>query len=119
MNLNLLAYGFYFTLTAIVIWRVGRVCYQNGNVFVSALIPDNPDLCLRINKLLLLGYYLLNLGYSAITILGWQIISSVNHLIEQVAYKTALIILMIAVLHYVNIFLLQFLFRNTIKNYIS
>jgi len=119
MNLNLLAYALYFTCTAFVIWKVGRICYDNGNVYVGALIPKDPDLCLRINQLLLLGYYLLNLGYCAITLMGWQKIVSIQQLVELVAFKASLIILIIAVMHYTNIFLLQLLLRNTIKNHLS
>ena len=106
MNLNLIGYGVYFLTTAVIIVKVGRICYNNGNVFVSALIPEHEDLCHKTNQILLIGYYLLNLGYCAMTLISWQKILSFAQLIETISYKSALIICIIAVLHYLNIFIL-------------
>lgn len=106
MNLNLIGYGVYFLTTAVIIVKVGRICYNNGNVFVSALIPEHEDLCHKANQILLIGYYLLNLGYCAMTLISWQKILSFAQLIETISYKSALIICIIAVLHYLNIFIL-------------
>jgi hypothetical protein len=106
MNLNIIAYFIYLTITSIIIVKVGRICYQNGNIFVSQLIPDHEDLCHKINQILLLAYYLLNIGYCAMTLISWEKILSIHHLIEIIALKSAIIICMISVLHYINILVL-------------
>ena len=104
MNLNILGYAIYLIITTFIIVKVGKICYQNGNIYVSALIPDHMDLCHRTNQILLLGYYLLNIGYCAMTLISWETIHSFSQLIEVIAYKSATIIAIIAVMHYVNIF---------------
>lgn len=106
MNLNIIGYLIYFTITFFIIIKVGKVCYNNGNIYVSQLIPDHEELCQRINQMLLIGYYLLNIGYCAMTIISWQRIITTNHLIEIIASKAAIIIITIAIMHYINIFLL-------------
>lgn len=106
MNLNIIGYGIYLLITSVIIVRVGRICYNNGNIFVSSLIPDHEDLCHRANQVLLVGYYLLNLGYCAMTLISWEKILSCNQLVEVIAFKSALIICIIAVLHYINIIVL-------------
>ena len=106
MNLNILGYTIYLLITGIIIVRVGRICYNNGNVFVSALIPNHEDLCHKANQILLVGYYLLNLGYCAMTLISWKKIMSVDELIEVIALKSAIIIGTIAIMHYLNIFVL-------------
>lgn len=53
-----------------------------------------------------MGYYLLNIGYAAMTLISWQTIVSVPQLVELIAYKSAIIISMLSILHYTNIFLL-------------
>ncbi len=106
MNLNILSYSIYFTITAIIIFVVGQILYKNGNVFVSQLIPNHEELCKKVNKNLLIGYYLLNLGYCAITILSWEKIESINQLIRIIAYKTSIILFLIGILHYLNIFII-------------
>lgn len=106
MNLNILGYAVYLLITSVIIVRVGRSCYQNGNVFVSALLPDHEALCLKINQLLLIGYYLLNLGYCAMTLIAWEKIGSFDQLVEVIAFRSAVIIGTIALMHYCNIFII-------------
>lgn len=106
MNYNIIAYFIYFAITFFIIVKVGRICYQNGNVFVSQLIPNHEDLCKKVNHVLLIGYYLLNIGYCTMTIISWDKIHNFSQLIEIISYKSALIITIIALLHYLNIFLI-------------
>lgn len=106
MNLNIIAYGIYLLITGIIIVKVGRICYDNGNIYVATLIPDHEDLCKKANQILLIGYYLMNLGYCAMTLISWEKIVSSDQLIEVIALKSAIIIGTIAILHYLNIFVL-------------
>lgn len=106
MNLNIIAYIIYLCITTIIILKVGKICYKNGNIFVSELIPNHSDICQKINQVLLLGYYLLNIGYCAMTLISWQKILSLTQLIETIGTKTAIIIFIISLLHYFNIIIL-------------
>lgn len=106
MNLTFVAYFIYFILTTSIIVKVGHVCYTRGNVFVAALLPDHEKLCKQINQTLLVGYYLLNLGYCATTLLNWKTIATIDQVLEVVFLKTAIILFIIAFLHYINIFII-------------
>ncbi|NNT72436.1 hypothetical protein HKT18_09440 [Flavobacterium sp. IMCC34852] len=106
MNLNILGYAIYLLITIFIIVKVGRICYQNGNIYVAQLIPDHMDLCHKINQVLLLGYYLMNIGYCAMTLISWEKIIAFDQLIEVIAFKSAIIIATIALMHYLNIFVL-------------
>lgn len=106
MNLNIIAYLIYFSITGLIVVKVGRICYNNGNIFISQLIPNNEDLCHKINQLLLVGYYLLNIGYCAMTLISWEKIENITQLIEVITSKSAFIIIAIALMHYINIILL-------------
>lgn len=106
MNLNIIGYAIYLLITTFIIIKVGKICYQNGNIYVAQLIPEHEDLCQKINQVLLIGYYLLNLGYCAMTLISWDKIISYSQLIEIISTKTATIICIIAMLHYFNIFII-------------
>lgn len=106
MNLNIIGYAIYLLITIFIIVKVGRICYQNGNIYVAQLIPDHMDLCHKINQVLLLGYYLMNIGYCAMTLISWEKIIKIDQLIEVIAFKSAIIIATIAFMHYLNIFVL-------------
>jgi hypothetical protein len=115
MNLNIIAYGIYLLATSYIIIAVGQICYRNGNIFVSALIPGHEDLCHKVNQILLLGYYLLNIGYCAVTLIGWTVIGSYVELVETIAIRTSIIICIISVMHYVNIFIITNYIQKLIK----
>ena len=106
MNLNIIGYAIYLLITIVIIVKVGRICYQNGNVYVAQLIPDHKDLCHKINQVLLLGYYLMNIGYCTMTLISWEKIVTFDQLIETIAFKSAIIIGTIALMHYGNIYVL-------------
>ncbi|VXA95633.1 conserved membrane hypothetical protein [Flavobacterium sp. 9AF] len=114
MNLNIIGYLIYFSTTFLIIIKVGKICYDNGNIYVSQLIPNHQELCHKINKMLLIGYYLTNIGYCARTIISWQKIETLKNLIEIIASKSAIIIISIAIMHYINIFLLTKYIRKLI-----
>lgn len=106
MNLNIIGYAIYLLITIVIIVKVGRICYQNGNIYVAQLIPDHMDLCHKTNQVLLLGYYLMNIGYCAMTLISWEKIITFDQLIEVIAFKSAIIIGTIALMHYLNIYVL-------------
>jgi len=115
MNLNIIGYFIYLSITVFIILKVGKICYKNGNVYVAELIPNHTDLCQKINQILLLGYYLLNIGYCAMTLISWQKILSTDQLIEVIAIRTATIIFIISALHYTNIIMLTKYIHKLIK----
>jgi len=106
MNLNIIAYGIFMIIVAYIIIAVGRICYRNGNIYVLSLMPGHEDLCIRINKILLMGYYLVNIGYAAMMLISWQTIITLPMLVETTMMKTAVIISILSVLHYTNIYVL-------------
>lgn len=115
MNLNIIGYFIYLSITILIILKVGKICYKNGNVYVSELIPNHMNICKKINQVLLMAYYLLNIGYCAMTLISWQKITSSPQLIETIGIKTAVIIFIISVLHYLNIILITKYVQKLIK----
>ena len=115
MNFNIIGYFIYLGITIFIIMKVGKICYRNGNIYVAELIPDHTEICQKINRVLLLAYYLLNIGYCAMTLISWQKILSAAQLIETIGVRTAVIIFIISILHYLNIFILTKYIQKLIK----
>jgi len=112
MNLNLITYSIYILITVFIIIKVGLICYKNGNIFVAHLVPDDKEFCLRINNMLLVGYYLINIGYTVIIVSGWTTINSISEMIESLSKHTATIICILAILHYFNLFWITKFIKN-------
>jgi hypothetical protein len=106
METNLVAYCAFLSFILPVIVVVGNICYRNGNIFVEELLHGHRELCLTINRLLLAGYYLIVIGYVFTTLINWESVQSLTHLVEQVALKASGIIGILSILHYLNIIIL-------------
>lgn len=107
MSLNIIGYIAYFLTVTPTIIVVGQICYKNGNVFVNSLIPGHKKLCLAVNKLLLIGYYLLNVGYTVFLISFWPEIDSLTKLFYEIFHNTAVMLIALALMHYFNITLIK------------
>lgn len=116
MNYNLLGYSIFISIITLIIVVVGRICYRNGNIFVASLVVGHEELCVQINKILLVGYYLVNIGYATTTLASWETIISLTQLVEVISVKTATIISILAVLHYLNIIVLTTSIQKLIRS---
>lgn len=102
MNLNILTYAIYTMITAFLVLRVGWVFYQNGAHYLHDLFEDDRPTADSLNRLLLLGYYLLNLGYVAFSLSFWPKLTGLVQVIELISERTGLIVLGLGVMHYLN-----------------
>lgn len=106
MSYNVTAYIFYLLITVYVIVIIGNILYKNGRPFLINVFHQNVSMADAINGLLLTGYYLLNIGYSIITLRIWTEITTLQRLTEIVSIKTGTIIFLLGVMHLFNIWVL-------------
>ncbi len=118
MNFNILSYLIYLPVTFYIILIVGFTFYRNGQHYIENIIPDNLGLVRVINRMLLLGYYLINLGYVTLTISFWQPINSLQQMCEVLSTKTGFIMVLLGLLHFNNLFCLWW-FREKLKTVIN
>lgn len=100
--MNTLAYLIYFVITGFITVWVGRRFFRNGRVFILGLLREDVALTDAINRILLIGYYLLNLGYAALMISTWETVLSYTALLESITVMTARIVLTLSLIHYCN-----------------
>lgn len=106
MNHNILTYCYYFIVTSIVVLYVGAVLYKNGRPFLINTFAGNTSTADAINKLLLAGYYLVNIGYIIITLKIWDKVESSLEMIHVLSFKIGFIIITLGIMHLFNIIVL-------------
>lgn len=116
MNLNIITYSLYLPIISFITIKTGWSLYKNGALFLLDLFRNDKSLVQRINKMLLMAYYLVNLGYAVITISYWTAINNEIELINSLTYTLGKLILMLAILHYNNIFWLKKLKNTNLLN---
>lgn len=109
--MNLIAYALYLACTYWVTVQVGWRFYRNGRPYLLLLFRNDTGLTDSVNRLLLTGYYLLNLGYAALMLQQWPPVSEAAALLASVCTRTARIVLTLGCIHFLNMGVL-YLFRK-------
>ncbi len=100
--MNTLAYIIYLFITYLVTVHVGFIFYRNGRIYILRLLKGDEKLTDFLNRILLTGYYLLNLGYAALMIHNWKTIVTWADLVASVGFMTGKIMTLLALIHYLN-----------------
>jgi hypothetical protein len=88
---------------------VGLIFYRNGKSYILNLLHGDEKLTLFINRSLLTGYYLLNLGYVTISIRCWKTVHTLTEVAGSVGTMTGRIMCILAVIHFCNMAILLFI----------
>jgi hypothetical protein len=85
----------------LTVW-LARTLFRNGTAFLHDVFADRPQLAEAVNKLLVTGFYMLNLGY-ALWILrasrGYDGFEAMQFLVNRLA----LLLVSLAAIHFVNV----------------
>lgn len=105
MNYIILTYLLYLAITiSLTIW-VARTLFRNGEVFLLDIFHGNQDFAKSVNNLLLVGFYLVNIGYAVYTLQVDYAILNLQELIENLSIKVGLIILILGAMHFFNLYI--------------
>ncbi len=114
MNYVVLTYLLYVVLSiGLTVW-VARTLYNNGRIFLVDIFQGDELLASSVNKLLLVGFYLLNFGYALYALKVYGNITSLRMSIEELSMKIGMIVFVLGIFHFFNLFLL-FKLRNKAK----
>ncbi len=109
MNYNISAYIVYLILTVFIIVFVGKLFYQNGRVFILGLMKGDAATTDHFNNILLVAYYLFNIGYAFVKLRFWQNIENLEMLVSSIARNMSVLIFILASTHYMNMVLIWYL----------
>lgn len=114
MNYLVITYAAYTLITLLLTMWVGRALYTNGRIFLMDIFEKDEELVNSLNKLLLIGFYLINFGYVLRNLIIRKNIESIAESIESLSMKIGLIIVILGCMHFFNLLVL-FYFRSRAK----
>lgn len=85
----------------LVVW-LARTLFRNGEVFLEDVFEDNPRMAQAVNRLLVIGFYMLNLGYAGLLLKADAAPDGVTA-VEVLVRKLGILLLSLGVLHFVNL----------------
>jgi hypothetical protein len=108
----LATYVIYLLITLTVVFKVGNLLNRNGLMFLEDQLDGNTPLAQAINNLLLIGFYLINIGYILLVInlrgftpgaVGIDLYACLHFLTENLG----LVLIMLGALHMLLLYLLS------------
>ena len=94
----------YLTISiALTIW-VGRTLHKNGRVFLVDVFAGNEALADSTNHLLVVGFYLVNLGYVAFALTLGHDVPDLRRSIEALSGKVGGVLLVLGLMHFLNLY---------------
>jgi hypothetical protein len=86
----------------LVVW-LAHTLFHNGEVFLEDVFEDNPRLAKAVNHLLVVGFYMANLGYAALLLQSNAATDGVEA-VELLVRKLGVLMVSLAVLHFANMY---------------
>ena len=97
------AYG--VIAVGLTIW-LARALFENGAVFLEGVFPEAAGMAEAVNRLLVIGFYLVNLGYACLLMKANPAGTAIEA-IETLSWKLGLLLLSLGAMHFGNMILFQ------------
>lgn len=104
MDYRVLEYLLYLPISVVLTVWVARTLFRHGQPFLVDVFPGNADLAGAVNHLLVVGFYLINLGYVSLQLKLDTAPGEPAGLIEALAMKVGLVLIVLGVLHFGNLY---------------
>ncbi len=119
MNWELTTFIFYGFIAASTTIYVGQTLYRHGAVFLERIFYSHPRIVASVNKLLLLGYYLINLGFVLAYFSQKHEIRNGLECLEFLATKLGTVYLLLGTMHLFNLLVFVAIEQYSINKFLT
>jgi hypothetical protein len=108
------AYIAYLVISiALTVW-VARTLVRNGRIFLVDSFLGNEPLADSVNRLLAVGFYLVNVGYVSLALKYGEKPENLAQAIETLSTKVGLVLLVLGAMHFFNLYVFSRLRRRAL-----
>ena len=105
MNHTVITYvGYLLIAIPLTIW-VAKTLHKNGRIFLVKSMDGDEPLADSINHLLVVGFYLVNLGFVSLYLKLDHEVSQLSGVFESLSAKLGVVMLILGGMHFFNIWL--------------
>jgi len=87
---------------SLTVW-VAKTLHKNGRIFLVDSFLGNEPLADSINHLLVVGFYLINIGYVSLALKEGQMPVDVQGVLETLSRKVGVVLLVLGGMHFFNL----------------
>jgi len=111
MDYRLIDYVTYILTSAFLTIWVGDTLYRNGRPFLVSVFKED-GLADSVNRLLVVGFYLVNFGAAAILINTGGAPDNVADMLKQTVTRVGVVLLILGFMHFNNLMILRAIRRK-------
>jgi len=111
MDLRLIDYMLYIVTSVFLTVWVGDTLHRNGRPFLVSVFKED-GLADSVNRLLVVGFYLVNFGAAAILINTGGTPENVADMLKQTVTRIGVVLLVLGFMHFNNLLLLRTIRRR-------
>jgi hypothetical protein len=87
---------------ALTVW-VARTLHKNGRIFLVDCFHGNEGLADSVNHLLVVGFYLINVGFVTLALRFGVLAGDMKEALESLSTKVGLVLLVLGAMHFFNL----------------
>lgn len=111
-SIIVITYLSYVILSVLLTIWVAQTLHKNGRVFLVEVFGGNEELADSVNHLLVVGFYLINLGYVSLALKISEYPNSMATGIEALSWKIGLVLVVLGGMHFFNLFIFNRIHRR-------
>lgn len=105
MNTTVITYAIYLLIALpLTIW-VARTLFHNGRIFLVDCFHGNESLADSVNRLLLMGFYLVNFGFVTLYLKLANDVEKTRGVLEALSTKIGVVLLVLGAMHFFNLWI--------------
>ena len=108
----LFCYVSYLAISLITTVWVAQTLRRNGRAFLVDAFHGNAELAGSVNHLLVVGFYLINVGYVTLALRTGPEVATARSAIELVCDKFGLVLMVLGAMHFFNLYVFHRLRRR-------
>jgi hypothetical protein len=98
-----ISYAIYLAISInLTIW-VARTLHKRGAIFLVDAFQGNAELAASVNHLLVVGFYLINIGFVSLALKSDAVINTTRGAIEMLSDKLGWVLLILGIMHFFNL----------------
>jgi len=98
---------------ALTVW-VANTLHKNGKQFLVDVFHGNAALADSVNHLLVVGFYLVNLGFVSLALTSKAQIQNARQSIELLSWKVGLVLVVLGFMHLINVYVFNSMRRRAL-----
>jgi TRAP-type C4-dicarboxylate transport system permease large subunit len=102
-----ITYILYLLISILITVWVARTLSKNGRVFLIEKLGGKTELADSINHMLVVGFYLINIGYVSLVLKDDNVPSTVAQSIEVLSAKIGMVLLVLGFMHFFNMYVIS------------